>query len=72
MKITLHPLTNNTPKSFPKLLRDRVTGQVYLAPSKHPSTTAVCLQSGYTVTLGDLWGNLEELPAGYGVTLTNE
>lgn len=72
MKLTITPASPSRSQKWPRLFSDTITGTIYLIPSLEKGTQAIDIQSGHLHLVDHLLNNLEELPAGYSVTLTNE
>jgi hypothetical protein len=71
MKIeTASPTTK--PTQWPRLMRHRTTGTIYLVRSLVHSDFAIELENCVRTEISLLIGELEDLPVGYAVTLTNE
>jgi hypothetical protein len=71
MKLTITPVIT-APQKWPRLMRDGITGTIFLVPSLATGTEAIDLDSGHLVQVDKMLQDLQELPAGYSVTLTNE
>lgn len=71
MKVTTHPVVNK-PLKWPRLVRHQITGTIFLLPSMQAGTQAIDIERGHLHPVDGMLNNLEELPSGYSVTLTNE
>lgn len=72
MKLTTHPVAQAPSTKWPRLMWHKSTGTIYLVRSMDHNDFAVNLESCVRTEISLLIGEIEELPAGYSVTLTNE
>ena len=71
MKLTTHPIADK-PTTWPRLMRHQVTGTIYLVPAISANAQAIDIETAQMVSVPTIANVLEDLPAGYSVTLTNE
>jgi hypothetical protein len=71
MKLDITSPTPEKPTKWPRLMLNKITGTIFLVASLEEGD-AVDLEHCHFVPVRNMANNLEELPVGYTITLTNE
>jgi hypothetical protein len=71
MKLEVTSPTPEKPTKWPRLMLNKITGTIFLVASLDEGE-AVDVERCHFVAVKNMAHNLEELPVGYTITLTNE